>query len=62
MTFPHKFGDDFPSIFKLFHSLIIAFFCLTFLACGNKADPRYPVVDSNGSVLEIKPYKKLDRW
>lgn len=30
--------------------------------CGNKADPSYPVRDDNGSVIEVKPYQKLDRW
>lgn len=58
----HQLSNHSWHFFKLFHSVIIALLCLTFLACGNKADPRYPVVDSNGSVIEIKPYKKLDRW
>lgn len=58
----HQLSSNGWHCFKLFHSVIIALFCVTFLGCGNKADPSYPVKDENGSVLEIKPYKKLDRW
>ena len=62
MMSSHKFGDDCWRLFKLFHIGIIAFFCLMLSGCGNKADPSYPVRDDNGSVIEVKPYQKLNRW
>ena len=62
MMSSHKFGDDCWRLFKFFHIVIIALFCLTLGACGNKADPSYPMRDNNGSVIEVKPYQKLDRW
>ena len=58
----HKFGNDGCRCFKLFHIAIIALFCLMLLGCGNKGDPSYAVLDNNGSVIEVIPYKKLNRW
>ncbi|NDJ28170.1 hypothetical protein GW575_09480 [Campylobacter sp. MIT 19-121] len=63
MSFLTKRSDDRASWLEFFHKFIIAFFCLIFfVACGYKGDPSYSVLDKNGSVKEIKPYKNLNRW